>query len=152
MRARAAGEPRGDEERPRAERDELEDADDLVDRRVVDVLLVAVVQPEELGGDDPERQRQQQDRELNPGIRAAPGGDDQLREQIREDQAGSVGGEQSPSHEPAATARRMLTGGAAPPLEQRLGPPVEHEHVEVEPRRGSLLEDAHALRLSIGVV
>ena len=72
--------------------------------------------------------------------------------QIREDQAGSVGGEQSPSHEPAAAARRMLTGGAASPLEQRFRPPVEHEHVEVEPRRGSLLEDAHALRLSTGAV
>ena len=66
VRAREAGEPRSDEERPRAERDELEDADDLVDRRVVDVLLVAVVQPVELGRDDPERQRQHQDQRTEP--------------------------------------------------------------------------------------
>ena len=57
-----------DEERPRAERDELEDADDLVDRRVVDVLLVSVVQPVELGRDDPERQRQHHDCELSHGM------------------------------------------------------------------------------------
>ena len=151
MRARAAGKPRGDEERPRAKGDELEHADDLVDRRVVDVFLIAVVEPVELGRDDPQRQCQQQHRELNPGLRSVPAGHDQLREQIREDQAGSVGSEQSAPHEPAAAACRMSIGGAAPPLEQRFRPPVEHEHVEIEPRRRGLLEGAHALRPLSGV-
>ena len=68
MRARKSREPRGHEERPGAERDELKDADDLVHRRVVDVLLVAVVQPEELGRDDPKRQGQHHHRELKAGI------------------------------------------------------------------------------------
>ena len=130
----------------------MEDTDDVVDGRVVDVLLVAVVQPEQLGRDDPERQHQQHDRELEPEIRAVPAGDDQLREQKREKQAGGVGGEQGPAHEPAAAACRMVTGGAAPPLEQRFRSPVEHEHVEVEPRCRSLLEGVHALRLLPGDV
>ena len=68
VRAGAAGKPRRDKKRPRAERDELEDADDLINRRVVDVLLVAVVQPEELGRDDPQRQCQHHYRELNTRI------------------------------------------------------------------------------------
>ena len=105
VRARAAGEPRGDEERPRAERDELEDADDLVDRRVVDVLLVAVVQPVELGRDDPERQRQHEDGELNPGMRAAPAG---RRSASRADTRGS--GRQRRRR--AARAARTSRGGA----------------------------------------
>ena len=45
----------------------------------------------------------------------------------------------------------MVTRDAAPPLEQRFRPPVQHEHVEVEPRRRSLLEGVHAVRLLTGV-
>ena len=47
-----------DEEAPRSERDDLEDADDVVDRRVVGPLLVAVVQPVDPGEQHPERQAQ----------------------------------------------------------------------------------------------
>ena len=50
----------------------MEDADDLVDRRVVDVLLVAVVQPVELGRDDPQRERQHHHRDLHQGSEPLP--------------------------------------------------------------------------------
>ncbi len=143
--AREAAEPRADEERPGAERDELEDTDDLVDGRMIDMLLVAVVQPIELGSDDPQRQTQHHDAELKPGMRPAAARHDQLREQIGEDQAGCVRDEQGAPHEPPAPPRRMLVRDRAPTLEQRDGPPVEDERLEVEPRRRGLLEVAHAL-------
>ena len=56
-RVRKAGEVRDREEAPRPKRDDLEDADDVVDRRVVAPLLVAVVQPVEPREQHPERER-----------------------------------------------------------------------------------------------
>ena len=110
VRVSRADGPRRDEEQPRAERDEMEDADDLVDRRVVDVLLVALVEPVELGGDDPRRQSPGRAPRLQQRIRPLAARDDQLREQVREEQAGNVGGEER--------ARRTSRGGA----ERRIGP------------------------------
>ena len=59
VRVSDSHEPGRDEVEPRAERDQVEDAHELVDRRMVDVLLVSLVESVELGGDDPERNRQQ---------------------------------------------------------------------------------------------
>ena len=111
------------------------------------MLLVAVVQPVELGRDDPERQCQQQDRELSPGM---------LRRSRRTTISfASRYARIRPAASAVSRARRTnqprrragcRSAALRLPLEQRLRAPVEHEHVEVEPRRRSLLEGVHALR------
>ena len=95
--------PGGDEVEPRAEGDEMEDTDHLVDGRVVDLLLVALVQPAELGGDDPERNHHQHDADLDArmGIAARPGRYE-LGQKERQQQGGDVGAEERAAHEPAA--------------------------------------------------
>ena len=60
-----------DEEEPGTERDELEDADEVVDRRVVGPLLVVVVELVELRHDDPERQRDDEQEDLHPDAHRA---------------------------------------------------------------------------------
>ena len=52
---------------PDRHRDEMEDADDVVDGRVVGALLVAVVERVELRGDHPGRQRDQEKQPLRAG-------------------------------------------------------------------------------------
>ena len=49
IRIRKAEDVRHDEEAPRSERHDLEDADDVVDRGVIGSLLVSVVQPVDAG-------------------------------------------------------------------------------------------------------
>ena len=106
------GEPGAGKEDPRADRDEVEDADDVVGRRVVRSLLVAVVEAVELGGDDPAGQADdEEDEELGDiGVdavddarRAAISSHDEGREQPDE-----VRDEERPAYEPAATSATAL--------------------------------------------
>ena len=53
------------EEHPRADRDHVEDAEEVVDRRVVGALLVARVQAVEAREHDPDRQRQREEKDLD---------------------------------------------------------------------------------------
>ena len=92
-------------EQPGADRDEVEDADDVVGRRVVGALLVAVVEAVELRRDDPERQRREEDRPPRRADVATAGrraGYSRLRDEEREQQPDEVGGEQHPAHQPTA--------------------------------------------------
>ena len=111
MRVSDSHEPGRDEVEPRAERDQVEDAHELVDRRMVDVLLVSLVESVELGGDDPERNRQQQDAELrrNAGVPAVRR--DHVREQERADEATDVGRQERASNEPSPAPDDCLTIG-----------------------------------------
>ena len=61
---RQARDVRDDEEAPRSERDDLKDADDVVDGRVIGSLLVAVVEPVNPREQHPERERRDEERGL----------------------------------------------------------------------------------------
>ncbi len=145
-----AGGPRRHEVAPRAERDEMEDADDLVDRRMVDVLLVPLVEPVELRCDDPERKhraraRRTEGRGASPGV---PPETISFARTIGEDEAREVRAEQRAPDEPAAVTRGGRSAAwcrsTPPAFEDRRGPLVESQRVEVDPKRGGLLERAHA--------
>ena len=58
---------RDDEEAPRPQRYDLEDADDVVDRRVVGSLLVTVVEAVDPREQDPERKRRDEEGDLPHG-------------------------------------------------------------------------------------
>ena len=135
-------EPGRDEEEPRAERDQMEDADELVDRRVVDVLLVALVESVELGGDDPERNRRAAGRRTRRPAVAPPSGDDHAtragtrrRGRRRRPRRSARRTSQPRRRRTTSTVGRVAADAA--PLEQRRGALVEHERVELEPGRRS---------------
>ncbi len=58
------GDLRQDEEQPGADRDQVEHAHHVVDRRVVGPLLVAAVQVVEAGPDDPDRDGREEEQDL----------------------------------------------------------------------------------------
>ena len=63
----------------------MEDADDLVDRRVIDLLLVAFVQAGELRRDDPERNHEEEHAGLEEGMCVTASARNELGEQECED-------------------------------------------------------------------
>ena len=98
--------------------DEVEDADDVVDGRVVGALLVAVVERVDLRGHHPGRQRDQEEQPLRARGETLEerraGGEQRLGEEERRDQADHVGDEERAPDEPAATVNdgsgRVVTG------------------------------------------
>ena len=58
---------RDDEKAPRSERDDLKDADDVIDGRMIGSLLVAVVEPVNPSEQHPERERCEEERSLPCG-------------------------------------------------------------------------------------
>jgi hypothetical protein len=56
---------------PRAQRYEMKDADELVNRGMVNVLFVTLIKAVELGRNDPHRDRQEQQPELDAGARVS---------------------------------------------------------------------------------
>ena len=64
IRVREADEPGAGIVDPHADRDQVEDADDLVGGRMRRALLVPVVQTIELGGDNPRRKQEHEDDRL----------------------------------------------------------------------------------------
>ena len=103
---------RQNEKAPRPERHGLEDVDDVVDRGVIRVLLVAVVQPVDAEEQKPQRQARREEPDLPP-----PGDlvwEDLGRREHECDDVGAekphdVGGSQEPPHQPATlTPDRMV--------------------------------------------
>jgi uracil-DNA glycosylase len=98
--------PRARQEEPHADRDEVEDAGQVVHRRVVGPLLVPVVEPVELRADDPDGKRGEEEQRLE-AARERPrclgrGGGDRLRDEERGEQPDDVRREEGAANEPAA--------------------------------------------------
>ena len=106
---------RAGEKDPRAEGDHVQDADEIVRRRVVGPLLVAVVEPVQLGEHDPGRQRREEEDELGLERDALRGSlaRRHLRGEERNREPEQVGGEQHAAHQPrplmTAVRRRRST-------------------------------------------
>ena len=123
-----AGEPGSGKEDPGADGDEVEDADDVVGRRVIRSLLVAVVEAVELGRDHPRRQADHEEDEQLGDVGVDPVEDvaeRDLRDDERSDQPdevrdraapggrasrGSAGAlpERSPAQRPRSGVRRCV--------------------------------------------
>ena len=107
---------RSDEEDPGSDRDHLEHAEEVVDRRMVGPLLVPVVQPVQPGENHPQRQARAEQDELplrHHGVDGRRRRDDSLRDDERGHEPDDVREKQQSTHEPA-TARapgRRRAGG-----------------------------------------
>ena len=96
---------RDDEKTPRPERHDLEHADDVVDRRVIGALLVAIVEPVDPGQQDPEREGSHEERDLpdrRDAVGRRPWRNECKRHEICAKEPHDVGAEQQPPHEPTA--------------------------------------------------
>jgi hypothetical protein len=97
---------RQNEEAPRAESDHLDDADDVVDRRVVGALLVTVVQAVHACQQDPQRDGRSEQQDLrdrsDPVGRGGRG--DRHGDDVRRHEADDVGEKEQPPHEPSAAS------------------------------------------------
>ena len=101
----------GDED-PGAERDHVQDTPGVVDRRVIRLLLVAVVQAVGAGEQHPDRQRRHKDQRFrekaDPIQRDRVVDDEDLADHERGRQTGDVGRGKRPPDEPAALAAAHL--------------------------------------------
>ena len=109
LRRRHARQPGAGEEQPDADGDEVEDADEIVDGRVVRPLLVVVVEAVELRQRAPraEGSATKSTKSSMTSRRSSPSVERSERESRRRRtrrEADDVGGEQHPAHEPAAAA------------------------------------------------
>ena len=107
------GEPGAREEHPDADRDQVEHADDVVGRRVIRSLLVAVVEAVELRRDDPGGQAdEEEDEQLGDfgmnAVEHVPERD--LGDEERGDQPDEVRAEQRPPYEPASAVAPQRRG------------------------------------------
>jgi hypothetical protein len=104
LRVGETAEVRAGEEHPCPERDHVQDADQVVGRRVVGPLLVAVVETVELGEDDPAGKRREEEEVLGLECDSprGPRAERKLRSQEGASEPEDVGGQQHPAHEPAA--------------------------------------------------
>ena len=134
------GERHAEEEHPAADRHEVEHPHEVVGRRVVGPLLVARVEAVEIRGEDPRREREREDRELEHvgdavvDRRAGPPhhGDDEGRAQ-----ADHVGGRKRTANEPAAPLDDLA---ASMPLD-------DPDRLGIEPGR-ELIEELSRSRCS----
>jgi hypothetical protein len=97
---------RANEEDPCADRDHLEDAEEVVDRRVIRPFLVPVVQPVQPSENHPQRQARAEQHELplrDDGVHRCRRTNNPLRDDERRHEPDDVCEEQQPPHEPAAT-------------------------------------------------
>ena len=110
------GEPGARKEKPGTDRDEVEDANDFIDGRVIRPRLIMVVQPVEVRHEDPHGQRGKEEVELgleaDTVLEVAARRDHELRGDERDREANEVGGDERPPDErrarmgrPAGTAR-----------------------------------------------
>ena len=105
----------GEEGDAGADRDEVEDAAEVVDTRVVRSLLVARVEAVEASGDHPEREHEQEEQPLPllaHRIQAPRRGSDELGQEESAGQANDVGREQNSAHQPTAAVGSGDRGGA----------------------------------------
>jgi hypothetical protein len=90
----------------------VEDPQYVLERRVVGALLVVVVEPVELGEDQPDRQGREEDDVLvadRQAVGGAAGAERELGQDERGGQPGDVGDQQRPADErPAALDARAL--------------------------------------------
>ena len=139
LRRRRMGEPgevRADGEDPRADRDHVEDAREVVRGRVVGPLLVALVEAVQLRDDDPAGHGGEEGEDLGARIEHAdPGasGRQPLCQQKREHKPGHVRGQQHPPDEPAATPDNRSTPAAVEDLERPLVDYRRSFFVDLEP-------------------
>src|SRR5579862_9423344 len=100
---------------PREDRHELEDGDELIDRRMVCPLLVAVVEPAELGGENPEREHCRGDADLGRLAEPIEAVATSAREQLSEPQCGrqseNVSEQERAPDQPAAAVTACLRRG-----------------------------------------
>ena len=135
------------EHQERPDGDEVEDADDVVDRRVVGALLVPVVEPVDLRGDDPDRERQQEEVDLEAERHAARGlpAGDEVRDEEGGEQADDVREQERAADEPAAPPD---DGGAAAVVDDLERPlvddPLELARERVPGEHRDVLRGAHA--------
>ena len=125
VRVGEAGHPGERDQQEGADGDEQEHARRVVDRRVVGVLLVAVVEAEQPREHEPERERDEEAAELEPRAypvhRVGARPEDQLCQCEREHEPGNVGREERPADDPAAPVR----GAEAPAADQLAGALVD---------------------------
>ena len=97
---------RADEEDPGSDRDDLEDAEEVVDGRVIGALLVAVVQPVQRARESPRAGRLAQNRTSSHCGTTVSTGVGRRNDSLRDDERGhepdDVREEQQSTHEPAA--------------------------------------------------
>ncbi len=101
---------REDEVAPRPEREHLEDADHVVDRRVVGSLLVAVVETVDTEQEHPKRQSRDEEDDLpcgHHGVRAGGRRGDCKSDRVGDDDAHHVRGEEQAAHEPSASMKAL---------------------------------------------
>ena len=156
-------EPRGREEEPEADGDQMEDADYLVCRGVRGTRFVAVIEAVELRDHGPEREQEQKHHPAEGEI-GAPRGlvteEDQLRRRESDEQANHVRGEEHPPHEPATAhaARSGVSRGFRPRRELRRvtgsgraegrGDVLQGRLERARRRRGFRAHGSHALGMS----
>ena len=110
---RDAGHPRSGKEDPHAHGDQVEDADDVVGRRVIRPFLVAVVEAVELGRDHPRRQADHEEDEQLGDVRVdlvEDMAERDLRHEEGSDQPDEVRTEQRPADEPPAAPPARCRG------------------------------------------
>jgi len=116
IRVGEAGHPGEREEPPGADRDKMEHAGDLVDRRVVGPLVVVVVEPVELRPDHPDRERAGEDEglEARPDTRDQPGlaRESKLGRAERDAQPDHIGDREHSANEPPAPVFAPCARGA----------------------------------------
>ncbi|MEZ5098363.1 MAG: hypothetical protein R3C15_00815 [Thermoleophilia bacterium] len=117
---------RADEDDERPDGHEQEDADEVVDRRVLGAQVVVVVEAEELREDDPGGQRAEEQQPLDERVdptHLATGAEDELDHEHGDGEAEDVGQDEHAPDERAAPVRAPLAGAAQ--LEQESRPLVE---------------------------
>jgi len=114
------------DERPGAGRGQLEDADKVVDRRMIGADVVAVVETEDFCRDDPDGERCNEEHRLNTDrqIRERPG------EGEGEHESADVRYEKQPAHQPAAATAPATKPASPQDLERAVVDRVQHTLVE----------------------
>ena len=109
------GQPAAEEEDPGAERDQMDDADEVVDGRMAEAPVVIAVEAVHCRQQHPGRQAQEEDGELVHGPRTGPVGAEPENEYAREErcrQSGRVcNNERAANQRPTAPRRLPHLGG-----------------------------------------
>ena len=127
-RSRKTEEPRDSDERPRSGRDELEDADEVVHRRVIGSDVVAVIEAEDLRRDYPRREGCEQDEDLYSDRK----GRERSRDRVGKSEPEHVRGEEQSPHEPAAATAPTAYPPPPEDLERAAVDGVQHAVVQDE--------------------
>ena len=130
----STADPSSHQQHPYADRDQVEDPDDVIGGGVIGVLLVASIQPLELGHDRPARQRAEEHHDLwkEPNAPASP--HTKRCEDIGEAESEQVGSQEAPRDQPAA-ALQTTTGEERARVIVRGGDQVAHAGLRRPPTR-----------------